>query len=190
MTLRLRHLLAALSATAAVLTTTVVAATPASAADPTGSTCMDPTFQGSIERGTRTSSMGIPIVVVKFNAVGYTSAICPTTFTQYRYRAAFTYDGRTTSAYQSSLEPVYSYSSSGWVRTGTRIVFPEQTLTYDGYGNVHLAVTSGSKSVFDSTWCRSNEETWDYDFIWLGGTRYFDTEQADGVPRSKVSACP
>ncbi len=187
---RLRLLLLALTATIALVASTFVVAAPASA-DPTGSTCMDPTIEGTFARSTVTNSYGIPIQVVKFNAVGYTSANCPTTFTSYRYKAAFTYNGHTTSAYHSSIEPVYGYSHGGWGRTGTRIEFPEQTLAFNGYKSVDLAVTSGSKSVFSSVWCRSNEETWDYHFAWLpANVQPFNTATADGVPRGKINACP
>ncbi len=186
---RLRLVLPALATAIAVATTTFVAA-PAHA-DPTGATCMDPTIEGSFAKGTATSSFGLQISVVKFNAVGYTSANCPSAFTEYRYKAAFTYNGKTTSAYQSSIEPVYAYSAGGWQRTGTRILFPEQTLAFNGYKSVDLAVTSGSKSVFSSVWCRSNEDTWDYHFSWLPATVHtFDTASVDGVPRGKINSCP
>lgn len=187
---RFRHLLAALFATVAVVTTMGVTAAPAHA-DPTGSSCMDPTIDGSFTKDTVTNSLGLTVWVVKFNAVGYTDANCPTALTEYRYRAAFTYNGHTTSAYHSDLDPVYTYTPLGLTRTGTRIEFPEQTLPFAGFKSVDLAVTSGSKSRFSSVWCRSNEDTWDYHFTWLPSTTVtFDTAYVDGVPRGKVSACP
>ena len=189
---RLRLILLALATTIAVVTTTFVAA-PSAHADPTGTTCMDPTIEGSIVKTTVTNSMGLQVVVVKFSAVGFTSANCPTSFTNYRYKAAFTYKGHTTSAYESSIEPAYGPSPSGMglTRVGTRIEFPDQTLSYQGPGPVNLAVTAGSKSVFSSTWCRSNEETWDYQ-LWVlpSQTFNYDTATVDGTPRGKINACP
>ncbi len=190
MTQRLRQLLLTLAISVGVALATVVVSPPAHA-DPTGSSCMDPTIEGSFAKGSVTNSYGMTISVVKFNAVGFTSANCPTSWTDYRYKAAFTYNGSTTSAYHSSIEPVYGYRSGQLVRTGTRIEFPEQTLAFQGYKNVDLAVTAGSKSVFTSTWCRSNEETWDYHYVWLHSTVVtFDTAHSDGTPRARVNACP
>ena len=187
---RLRHLILALTVSVGIAMAAVVVAPPANA-DPTGSSCMDPTIEGTFSKGSVTNAYGLTISVVKFNAVGYTSADCPTTFTDYRYKAAFSYNGRTTSAYHSSIEPVYGYSSGAFVRVGTRIEFPEQTLAFQGYKDVDLAVTSGSKSKFTSTWCRSNEETWDYHYVWFPSTVVtFDTGESDGTPRGRINACP
>ncbi len=187
---RLRQLLVALAATAAVASTTVVLAAPADASG--GDTCMDPHLTGTFTKGSHTTPNGLTVAVVKFNAVGYTSANCPGTYVDYRYRAAFTYNGQTTSAYHSEIEPVYGYRSGAFVRMGTRIRFPEQRLNFTGYKDVVLAVTSGSKSAFTSTWCRSNEETSEYLLTWPPSTTTvaFDTADREGVPRARVNACP
>ncbi len=178
---------AVLSATAVVVggLLSITTASPASAAD--GDTCMDPVITGTITRVVGESATMFKPIYAEFNQQGYTSANCPTAYTDYRYRVTFTYDGRTVSSYQSAIEPVYAYSPRGAVRSGTRIVFPTLRLSFAGYKDVTITVTSGSKSAFSSTWCRSNEDTYDSEILkeeWSG----YDT--LTGVPRARINACP
>ncbi len=187
MNLRLRA--AVLAATAAITAglLNVTAAAPARAAD--GNTCMDPIIETSISRVVGESSTIFKPVYTEFKQSGYTSANCPTNFTDYRYRISYAYDGRTVATYNSDLQPVYAPTPSGWTRSGTRIVFPTLRLSFGGYKDVVMTVTAGSKSVFSSTWCRSNEETSDY-LITTADWSDFSTETAPGVPRGKINACP
>ena len=188
MNLRLRT--AVMSAVAIVTAglLNVTAASPARAAE--GETCMDPIITGTIERVVTQNNYGLSTVWAEFNQTGHVDATCPTNFTDYRYKVTFTYDGRTVSSYHSDLVPVYDYRPGvGLVRTGTDITFPTLRLSWDGYRNVNLAVTSGSKSKFSSTWCRSNEETYDSSIpaiVWANGG--YDTRT--GTPRARVIACP
>lgn len=164
----------------------VTTATPAKAAE--GDTCMDPIISGTISRVVGESTTMFKPVYAEFVQEGYTSATCPTNYTDYRYRVTFTYDGRTVSAYNTELEPVYDYRpGQGFVRVGTRIVFPTLRLSFAGYQTVDLAVTSGSKSRFSSTWCRSNEETYDST---IDASQWGGYETLTGVPRAKINACP
>lgn len=185
MNLRLRT--AALSAiaiaTAGLLN--VTGAAPARAAE--GQTCKDPVITGTIERTTVTGGLGIPVVVAEFNQTGRTDANCPAPLTNNRYKVTFTYDGKTVSSYQSEIEPVYRPTPLGLVRDGTQINFPTLRLPFSGYKNVTITVTSGSKSVFSSVWCRSDEETYD-DTILAAEWGGYDT--LTGVPRGRVIACP
>lgn len=163
----------------------VTAASPARAAE--GQTCKDPVITGTIKRVVGESSTIFKPVYAEFSQEGFTEATCPTTFTDYRYRVSFAYDGRTVASYQSSIEPVYSFTPYGAMRTGTRIVFPTLRMSFAGYKDVTITVTSGSKSALSSVWCRSNEDTYDSQIQvqeWGG----YDT--LTGTPRGRINACP
>lgn len=185
MNTRLRAAVLSVVAVVAAALLNVTASAPARAAE--GQTCKDPIISGSITKVIGDSPTIFKPIYAEFEQSGFTEATCPTTLTDYRYRVAFTYDGRTVSAYNTDLVPVYSFTSSGWVRSGTRIVFPTLRLSWAGYKNVNLAVTSGSKSALSSTWCRSNEDTYDSTILtdqWSG----YNT--LTGVPRARIIACP
>lgn len=163
----------------------ITGAAPAQAAE--GQTCKDPIISGTIKRVVGESQTMFKPVYAEFQQSGYTSANCPTYFTDYRYRVTFTYDGRNVSAYNTELEPVYGYQAGRLVRTGTRIVFPTLRLSFAGYKDVDLAVTSGSKASWSSVWCRSDEAIYDRHIFtqeWGG----YDT--LTGVPRGRTIACP
>lgn len=183
-----KRLRAAVLSAVAVVTAgllNVTTASPANAAD--GATCMDPVITGTIHKDGFTDPNGITFNYAEFNQSGFTSAICPTTFTEYRYKVTYTYDGRTVSAYNTDLQPTYRRTAYGLERSGTRIVFPTLKLFYSGHKDVSLAVTSGSKSVYSSVWCRSNEET--YDSV-IPKEQWTDYDTEVGVPRARTIACP
>jgi hypothetical protein len=180
---------AALSAIAVVAAGlfNVTTASPAPAAE--GETCMDPIIRGSISRVVGESATIFKPVYAEFKQSGYISAICPTPLTDYRYRVSYAYDGRTVATYHSDLQPIYSPTPSGWTRTGTKIVFPTLRLSFGGYEDVTMTVTAGFRSVYSSTWCRSNEEASEY-LITVAEWTGYDTESVPGVPRSRINACP
>ena len=126
----------------------ITGAAPAQAAE--GQTCKDPIITGTVKRVVGESATIFKPVYAEFSQTGYTDANCPTTFTDYRYKVTFTYDGRTVSSYQSAIEPVYTFTPRGAYRSGTKIVFPDLRLSWAGYKNATITVTSGSKSVFES----------------------------------------
>ncbi len=163
----------------------VTTAAPANAAD--GDTCMDPVVTGTIKKVSMTDPNGFTLNATEFNQTGFTSANCPTTFTEYRYKIMYTYDGRTVTAYNTDLQPSYTLTPSGLVRNGTRIIFPTLRMAYGGHKDVSLRVTSGSKSVFSNVWCRSNEEA--YDSV-IKKEQWADYDTVVGVPRSRINACP
>ena len=176
--------LSAVAVVAAGLISTTTAA-PAQAAE--GKTCMDPIISGTIQRVVGESSTPLKPIYAEFQQSGYIEAACPAYPVDYRYKVTFTYGGRTVAAYNSELKPVYGFESGGWRQVATRIVFPTLRLNWDGYRNVNLQVTSGSKSVFSSTWCRSDEQSYDSTILvdsWAG----YDTRT--GTPRARVIACP
>lgn len=184
---RTRLRAAVLAAVAVVTAGLLNVTTPAPARAAEGDTCMDPIISGTISRVLGESATIFKPIYAEFKQSGFTSASCPTTFTDYRYRITFTYDGRTVSAYNTELQPVYTRTAGGFVRTGTKIVFPTLRLSFAGYKNATITVTSGSKSSFSSVWCRSNEETYDSQILteqWSG----YDT--VTGVPRARINACP
>jgi hypothetical protein len=182
----------ALMSVAALLVTALLGVVPSGPAQASaGQTCMDPDISGSYTKTVKNFN-GIPVTVVRFSAEGHTSANCPTALTDYRYKLAYTYNGNTVSTYQDSIDPVYGFRNGSYQRIGTSISFPDQTLTFAGYKPVSLAVTAGSKSTLSSVWCRSNEETTDYQFSWPTGQTSWGFTTADdaGVPRAKIQACP
>lgn len=182
---RLRAVVLSVIALVATAVVNISSAGPVEAAE--GKVCKDPVISGSITRVVGESSTFLKPVYAEFAQSGFTEASCPTTFTDYRYRISFAYDGRTVATYNSDLEPVYDLTPTGWVRSGTRIVFPTLRLSWAGYKTVTITVTSGSKSSFSSTWCRSEEESYDSTILvdsWSG----YDT--LSGVPRAKINACP
>ena len=168
----------------------VTGAAPAQALGGQGETCLDPYIHGTIERVVKPNTFGFPTVYAEFNQTGHTEANCPTPLMQYRYKVTFAYDGKIVSSYHSEIQPVYRYTPYGAVREGTTIVFPTLRLPFDGYKNVIITVTSGSKSVLSSVWCRSNELSYDRTITaeeWGAdgySTRYLS------VPNAKVNACP
>lgn len=182
---RLRAAVLSLVALVAIGVVNVSTAAPAGAAE--GETCKDPVISGSITRVVGESATIFKPIYAEFAQSGFTKASCPSTFTDYRYKVSFAYDGRTVATYNSDLVPVYTYSSGGWVRTGTRIVFPTVRLSWGGYQDVTITVTSGSKSSFSSTWCRSDEQAYD-SFISVESWGGYDT--LTGVPRARIISCP
>ncbi len=187
MNLRLRT--AALSAVAIVTAglLNVTGAAPAQAAE--GQTCKDPVITGTLKRVVGESATPFKPVYAEFTQTGRIDVSCPVPLTQNRYKVTFTYDGRTVSSYQSEILPLYRITPLGLVRDGTKIVFPTLRLSFAGYKDVNLTVTSGSKSVFSTVWCRSDEQAYDrYIFAEEWGPDGYNT--LTGVPRARVIACP
>jgi|GEM_PF-4407454 len=185
--LRLALLTVVALVAAGLFSVTTTAPAAHAAEDLTGTTCLDPHISGTFTK--LPQPRGALFTQAEFTATGFTSANCPTLFTDYRYKVAFTYNGQTVSSYHAAIKPIYNING---VRQGTRIEFPAQRVFFSGFTAVDLAFTGGSKSVFTSTWCRSNEQTWDYGWLWPSGSHSFayDTAPADGVPRARINACP
>jgi hypothetical protein len=169
----------------------VTGAAPAQALGGQGETCMDPYVRGTIQRVVGQNSFGFPTVYAEFKQTGYTEANCPAPYMQNRYKVTFAYDGRTVSTYQSEIEPVYRPTPTGFERAGTRIDFPTLRMTFGGYEDVQITVTSGSKSVFSSVWCRSDEVAYEKTINaeqW--GADGYSTKFLAGITYAKVNACP
>jgi hypothetical protein len=164
----------------------VTMSTPAHAAGD-GNTCMDPVITGTVEKASIVDQYGHTLNFARFTQSGFTSANCPPPLVDYRYKVTYNYDGRTSSVYNTDLQPSYRLTPQGLVRNGTKIIFPSVLMSFSGYKDVAATVTSGSKSVLSNTWCRSNETAYDYV---IKKEQWLDWQTIDGVPRGRINACP
>ncbi|MGA8257204.1 MAG: hypothetical protein WB767_11590 [Nocardioides sp.] len=182
---RLRLTLAAVFATATVVTTTVGVAAPAHATP--GTTCVSPSVSGTV---TKNYNIYTGRYVYSVSNSGWTTASCPSTYTDYRYDIEYRLADFQGGASYSTADLVASTSLTAvhnrmnGARIGTSIAFPNASYSepqYFGYSGVYVFVSAYAKSRFASSWSSEPAEVQTY---FLPGTGDFDTH---GMSESKPS---
>lgn len=174
---RLRHLLVAVTSTAAVATTVTVALAAPAHAEP-GVTCAAPSISGEITRLynpiSGTSSLRI-------SASGATTANCPTATTDYRYKVRFQLSTATQSIVTStSVAPQYFFGT----RIGTRIDFPDANLPAPNvyFNQIYVFIETYSKAKSVNFWLAEPSNVQTYKISGSSGEySTYDLEQQSGA---------